>query len=38
MAGNLAPTTGKVRTTPPPTPAVVVKLAQEGRRGKSGQP
>jgi uncharacterized cofD-like protein len=38
MAGNLAQHTGKVRHDPSATAAVVVKLAQEGRRRKSGQP
>jgi hypothetical protein len=38
MAGNLAQHTGKVRHDPGATAAVVVKLAQEGRRRKSGQP
>jgi uncharacterized cofD-like protein len=38
MAGNLAHHTGKVRHDPAATAAVVVKLAQEGRRRKSGQP
>ena len=38
MAGNLAQHTGKVRHDPAATAAVVVKLAQEGRRRKSGQP
>jgi len=38
MAGNLAHHTGKVRHDPSATAAVVVKLAQEGRRRKSGQP
>jgi uncharacterized cofD-like protein len=38
MAGNLAEHTGKVRHDSGATAAVVVKLAQEGRRRKSGQP
>jgi uncharacterized cofD-like protein len=38
MAGNLAQHTGKVRHDSGATAAVVVKLAQEGRRRKSGQP
>jgi uncharacterized cofD-like protein len=38
MAGNLAQHAGKVRHDPGATAAVVVKLAQEGRRRKSGQP
>ena len=38
MAGNLAQHTGKVRHDPGATAAVVVKLAQEGRRRKNGQP
>ena len=38
MAGNLAQHTGKVRHDPGATAAVVVKLAQEGRRRMSGQP
>jgi len=37
MAGNLAQHTGKVRHDPGATAAVVMKLAQEGRRRKSGQ-
>ena len=36
MAGNLAQHTGKVRHDPGATAAVVVKLAQEGRRRKNG--
>ena len=38
MAGNLAHHAGKVRHDPGATAAVVVKLAQEGRRRKSGPP
>jgi uncharacterized cofD-like protein len=38
MAGNLAHHAGKVRHDPGATAAMVVKLAQEGRRRKSGQP
>lgn len=38
MAGNLAQTTGKVRHDPAATAAVVIKLAQEGRRRRDGQP
>jgi uncharacterized cofD-like protein len=38
MAANLAQHTGKVRHDSGATAAVVVKLAQEGRRRKSGQP
>ena len=38
MAGKLAYHTGKVRHDPGATAAVVVKLAQEGRRRKNGQP
>jgi uncharacterized cofD-like protein len=38
MAGKLAQHTGKVRHDPGATAAVVVKLAQEGRRRKNGQP
>jgi len=38
MAGKLAHHTGKVRHDPKATAAVVVKLAQEGRRRKNGQP
>ncbi|MGA2725275.1 MAG: YvcK family protein [Bryobacteraceae bacterium] len=38
MAGRLAHHTGTVRHDPSATAAVVVKLAQEGRRRKSGQP
>jgi uncharacterized cofD-like protein len=38
MAGNLAQHAGKVRHDPGATAAVVVKLAQEGRRRKIGQP
>ena len=37
MAGKLAQHTGKVRHDPGATAAVVVKLAQEGRRRKNGQ-
>jgi hypothetical protein len=37
MAGNLAQHTGKVRHDPGATAAVMMKLAQEGRRRKSGQ-
>jgi len=37
MAGNLAQTAGKVRHDPAGTAAVVVKLAQEGRRRRNGQ-
>ena len=37
MAGNLAQHTGKVRHDPSATAAMVMKLAQEGRRRKSGQ-
>ena len=38
MAGKLAHHTGKVRHDPGATAAVVVKLAQEGRRRKNSQP
>jgi uncharacterized cofD-like protein len=38
MAGKLAHHTGKVRHDPAATAAVVVKLAQEGRRRRNGQP
>jgi uncharacterized cofD-like protein len=38
MAGKLEQHTGKVRHDPSATAAVVVKLAQEGRRRKNGQP
>jgi uncharacterized cofD-like protein len=38
MAGNLAQRAGKVRHDPGATAVVVVKLAQEGRRRKIGQP
>jgi uncharacterized cofD-like protein len=38
MAGNLAHHAGKVRHNPGATADVVVKLAQEGRRRKGGQP
>jgi uncharacterized cofD-like protein len=38
MAGKLAHHTGKARHDPGATAAVVVKLAQEGRRRKIGQP
>lgn len=37
MAGNLAHHGGKVRHDPASTSAVVVKLAQEGRRRRNGQ-
>jgi uncharacterized cofD-like protein len=38
VAGNLAQLAEKVRHDPAATAAVVVKLAQEGRRRKNGQP
>jgi len=38
MAGKLAQHAGKVRHDPGATAALVVKLAQEGRRRKNGQP
>jgi uncharacterized cofD-like protein len=37
MAGNLAQTADRVRHDPAATAAVVVKLAQEGRRRRTGQ-
>jgi uncharacterized cofD-like protein len=38
VAGNLAQLTGQVRHDPAATAAVVLKLAQEGRRRRTGQP
>ncbi len=38
MAGNLAQHSDKLRHDPASTAAVVVRLAQEGRRRKNGQP
>jgi uncharacterized cofD-like protein len=37
MAGNLAQTAGKMRHDPAATAALIVKLAQEGRRRRNGQ-